>query len=175
MGNELLNQELRAAVEYLYDTKAVRQDKDIADATAYNKSTVSSYLSGSLKASKKFEEQFEKVYGLSLKNFKTRPGNESGGGFLSGPIKITAQQYVEQLQADKKELQDVIKSNLTAMMTLLSALHRHDLAFHETMLESLARLEKAKDPKALVAEAYRRDSAMLVEELNKGNLEGVDR
>jgi transcriptional regulator with XRE-family HTH domain len=91
--------------------------------------------------------------------------------FLSGEIKLSAQEYVNELKKDKVRLekliedsQRIIDTNLTAMMTLLSTLHRHDLSFHEVMLEALARLEKRKNPRALIEEAHIRDTARMVEE-----------
>lgn len=71
---------------------------------------------------------------------------------------------IEELQIDKKKLQNTIDVNLTAMMQLLGALSRHDRAFHDTMLRSLARLE-GKQEVDLIAEARSSEAAKQVEEM----------
>ncbi|HEX6427962.1 MAG TPA: hypothetical protein VF008_09765 [Niastella sp.] len=74
---------------------------------------------------------------------------------------------IEDLMTDKTKLQNTIDSNLTAMMQLLSALSRHDRAFHETMLKSLARLEKRQE-NDLVAEARSFEAVKQLEEQTGG-------
>ncbi|MGN6420547.1 MAG: hypothetical protein ACTHMC_23760 [Pseudobacter sp.] len=88
--------------------------------------------------------------------------------FLNGPVKITAQEYVDALKRDKEQLQKVLDLNLAAMQAMLNSLRRHDQAFHETMLRSLARLEKKKSEDLLILEAHTRNAALQVEEGGKG-------
>lgn len=64
------NEPLVKAVQYLYGKGIIRKDKDISDKTEYNKASVSSYLSGNLKASESFIRKFEQVFNLSLKDFE---------------------------------------------------------------------------------------------------------
>jgi hypothetical protein len=71
---------------------------------------------------------------------------------------------IDELQTDKKQLQNTIDTNLTALMQLLSALSRHDRAFHDTILRSLARLEGKKEVD-LVAEARSSEAARQIEEM----------
>lgn len=71
---------------------------------------------------------------------------------------------IGELQADKRQLQNTIDANLTALMQLLSALSRHDRAFHDTILRSLARLEGKKEVD-LVAEARSSEAARQIEEM----------
>ncbi len=97
--------------------------------------------------------------------------------FLNGPIKVTAQEYVDALKSDKerleesnKKLQDVIAVNLEAMQLMLDSLRRHDQSFHETMLRSLARLEKKKPEDSLIVEAHTRNVALQLEEQGSDTL-----
>lgn len=71
---------------------------------------------------------------------------------------------IDELQTDKRKLQNTIDTNLTALMQLLSALSRHDRAFHDTILRSLARLEGKKEVD-LVAEARSFEAAKQIEEM----------
>jgi hypothetical protein len=75
---------------------------------------------------------------------------------------------LDELKADKIKLQNTIDTNLTAMMQLLSALSRHDRAFHDTILRSLARLEGKKEVD-LVAEARSFEAAKQIEEMTMSN------
>jgi len=76
---------------------------------------------------------------------------------------------INDLQSDKINLQNTIDTNLTAMMQLLGALSRHDRAFHETMLKSLARIEKRQESE-LVGEARSFEAAKQLEEQTRGKL-----
>lgn len=86
-----------------------------------------------------------------------------------GNIKITVQDYIDELRIDKKKLQNTIDTNLTAMIQLLGALSRHDRAFHDTMLKSLARLEKRPENE-LIGEARSFEAAKQLEEQTGGKL-----
>jgi transcriptional regulator with XRE-family HTH domain len=66
----MLNATLKNAVRYLYGKGLISNDKDIADATGYNKATVSSYINGKTQASGNFIEKFEQVFNLKLKEFE---------------------------------------------------------------------------------------------------------
>lgn len=70
------NPSLDLAVQYLYGQGVVKRDKDIADKTGYNKSTVSSYISGRTKMSADFQTQFERVFKLKLDDFKAGGAKE---------------------------------------------------------------------------------------------------
>jgi len=96
--------------------------------------------------------------------------------FLNGPVKLTAQEYVDTLKADKKrleednkQLQGVINVSLQAMQQLLSSLSRHDRAYHETILMSLARIEKRPSENDLIVIADTRESEKLLKEQNMHN------
>ncbi len=71
------NAALIAAVQHLYGKGIVKKDKDIADKTGYNKASVSSYLSGNVKASENFVKKFQQVYGLSLSDFRAGGAQET--------------------------------------------------------------------------------------------------
>jgi hypothetical protein len=99
---------------------------------------------------------------------KEKGANQVEEIFLNGPVRITAQEYVDALKRDKEQLQKIVDLNLQAMQVMLNSLRRHDQAFHETMLRSLARLEKKKPEDLLILEAHTRNAALQVEEEGKG-------
>lgn len=66
----LYNPELKSAVRHLLGKGLITSDKDIADKMKYSKSTVSGYITGKVKASKNFINEFEKTFKLSLDSFK---------------------------------------------------------------------------------------------------------
>jgi hypothetical protein len=115
---------------------------------------------------------------IQLNDNKGNDNTHKDDIFLSGPIKLTAQEYVDALKSDKKKLEDdkkqlqkVIDLNLVAMQQLLSSLSRHDRAYHETILMSLARIEKRPSENDLIVEAGTREISKLLEEQNKDNEE----
>jgi transcriptional regulator with XRE-family HTH domain len=65
-----LNQPLRRAVQYLYGKGLIRRDKDIADKTGYNKTSVSSYINGNVKASDRFLQAFQRTFKIELSKFE---------------------------------------------------------------------------------------------------------
>lgn len=79
------------AVQYLYGKGIIKKDKDIADKTGYNKSTVSSFITGHTKASLPFIQKFEKAFRLSLKDFV------KGGTHEPVPIADPTQMNTEKL------------------------------------------------------------------------------
>jgi len=60
---------LERAVQYLKGKGEIRRDIEIANALGYNKATVSSYLQGKVKASQKFEREFENTFKIKLTDF----------------------------------------------------------------------------------------------------------
>lgn len=92
----------------------------------------------------------------------------------SNDLNIPIQEYINELREDKRNLQEdkrglqsTIDTNLTALMQLLAALSRHDRAFHETILRSLARLEGNNID--LITEARSYEAAKQVEETIQGS------
>lgn len=108
---------------------------------------------------------YEIIYD-TLVPHETNPEEEI---FLNGPIKITAQEYVDALKKDKEDLQEIVKVNLTALTQMLSSLVRHDQAYHETILRALARIEKLEQTEALVLEAGTLEAERFLEEQKKHN------
>ena len=64
-----MRQNLKNAVQYLYGVGEIKKDKDIAEKLGYNKSTVSSYVSGRTDPSRDFVELFEKTFKIKLSDF----------------------------------------------------------------------------------------------------------
>lgn len=81
---------------------------------------------------------------------------------------MTNKEIVDNLKADKQRLSTIIDANLTAMMVMLNALHRHDVAYHQEMLRSLARLEKLKKQDELIVRANNSEGATQIEEMKAG-------
>lgn len=67
---------LSKAVQYLYGQGIISKDKDVADKLGYNKTTVSSYINGKVKASDKFNKEFERQFNVVLSDFKEGGKNE---------------------------------------------------------------------------------------------------
>jgi len=87
----LYNPELKLAVKYLLGQGIITQAKDIADKMNYNKTTVSGYVTGNIKASLSFIEKFESTFKLSLNDFK--------GSFKTLPVTLSPSQEILSLKA----------------------------------------------------------------------------
>lgn len=61
---------MRKAVDWLIYEGKIKQDKDLQEIFNKSKSTISAYLTG--RPGKNFVNQFEKHFGLSLKEFETK-------------------------------------------------------------------------------------------------------
>jgi len=79
-----------------------------------------------------------------------------------------------ELREDKKVLQRVIETNLTALMQLLTALSLHDRAWHEIIVRALARLEN-KTEDQLIGEARTLEAAKTLQAHGKGSHKTVDK
>lgn len=93
---------------------------------------------------------------------------------LYGQAQISIQEYIDELRSDKKELQEVIRTNLTAIATMLSSLSRHDQAYHETILRSLARLENRNEDD-LTLEAGTIEADRMRKGIHKDNPQNIRR
>jgi len=60
------NIELIRVVQDLFDKKIIFTNKDISDKTGYDKSTISPYLNGKVKASRKFINAFEMAFNVKV-------------------------------------------------------------------------------------------------------------
>lgn len=142
----------------------------IVEVTGESKGNVSRILNRKMEPSGSFLNKFYNGFKTSVKAFpddSNKTENVPPAAFLG----ITAQEYIEELRRDKRRLESVIDANLTALVTMLSALHRHDLASHQVMLRSLARLEKLKDREQLIEEADRIEGEFQLREAGKGSVE----
>lgn len=91
----MLNQDLMAAVKYLRDHRVIKRDKDIADLTGYAKASISNYTNGKLMASHKFIEKFEEVYKLKVSDFKV--GGEKEEVHVADSFQLMAESFVKLL------------------------------------------------------------------------------
>lgn len=71
-----MNNELIHAIQYLRGKGIVNRDKDIAEKTGYNKTTVSSYINGTYTPSRTFIEAFENAFSIKLADFKSKGEKE---------------------------------------------------------------------------------------------------
>jgi hypothetical protein len=110
---------------------------------------------------------FIEIKTASGKNIQVIPEGQTEVALLNAFME-EREKTLDELKADKIKLQNTIDTNLTAMMQLLSALSRHDRAFHDTILRSLARLEGKKEVD-LVAEARSFEAAKQNEEMTMSN------
>lgn len=72
MAKSYPHEVFQKAIKWLIYEGKIKTDKDIAGAVGLDKSTVSTYLSGSKKASKNFVEKFEGAFKLSLHDFEEK-------------------------------------------------------------------------------------------------------
>ncbi|MDF2189329.1 hypothetical protein [Paraflavitalea sp. CAU 1676] len=96
---------------------------------------------------------------------------------LEGPTNATLQDYIDILQQNDKFFKDTFASfasnlsnltaNLTALVTMVSAGHRIESAYHDVMLQSLARLEKRPE-NSLIEVAHNNDAVEQDRELDRG-------
>lgn len=99
----------------------------------------------------------------SGKTIKVKPEGQNEITLLNAFLE-ERDRVINELQSDKEKLQNTIDTSLTALMQLLGALSRHDRAFHDTILKSLARLEGKKEVD-LIGEARSSEAAKQIEEM----------
>jgi len=150
--------------------------EQVAEGIGYSRVHLSNEMKK--KSSPAVEQALYKKYGEILQNVshgtpaaqsnaKPNGENKPATGML-----IDAGEYIDELKRDKRMLeslvkdnQDVIRFNLSSLQALLRTIFRHDLSYHQTMLRSLARIEKKNDADTLIVEADKAEAALLVEEM----------
>lgn len=95
---------MRKAVDWLISEGKINQDKDLQEIFKLSKSTISAYLTG--KPGKRFVNDFQKYFGISLKKFEEE-GNSRG---LNGrqSKQITEAYLIDRLE---RHIEDLEKSN----------------------------------------------------------------
>lgn len=81
------------AVQYLYGKGIIKKDIDIANKTGYNKSTVSSYISGRIEPSQDFVQAFEKSFKIKLSDFKE--GGQHETVLTSDPLQLISERLLQ--------------------------------------------------------------------------------
>jgi plasmid maintenance system antidote protein VapI len=148
--------------------------KDIAGKVKVDRSNLSTLVNSKQKMPVtprmigKFQKQFPKYFTVGNNETTNQHLQQSNDLNAWAMLDIHPIDYINELREDKKRLQNTIDTNLTALMQLLSALSRHDRAFHDTILKSLARLEGKKEVD-LVAEARSSEAAKQIEEMTRSN------
>lgn len=107
--------------------------------------------------------------GVSVKDLKTKELDPKSIHISVEKVEtedslINPKEYINELREDKKraihreeKIMTQLAANLTAMMQLLTALQRHDQAFHETILRSLSRIEGGNIDLVLEARSFEAD------------------
>jgi hypothetical protein len=93
---------LRRAVDWLKKERRIKRDNDLMELFGLGKSTISVYLSG--KASPDFEEEFERKFKISLKDFETKKANPPA------MTDNTLEQSLLNLTESNKQLVETIKT-----------------------------------------------------------------
>lgn len=104
------NKSLKNAIMHLKSIEKIKQDKDIAEGTGYNKSTVSEYIRGIVKASSEFESEFEKKFEVSLNDYNSP--NEDNYKLSSSGLNITLKDYIDLLHRENDRLFTILNSAL---------------------------------------------------------------
>lgn len=102
---------LAKAVQHLYGTGAIKKDKDIADKTGYNKTTVSSYLSGKITPSAEFIRSFESKFGVKLVDFE--PGGDKETVMVPDAMQLLTENVLllkAELQTNRQLMIEVLAS-----------------------------------------------------------------
>jgi transcriptional regulator with XRE-family HTH domain len=104
------NQSLKNAIKHLRTIERITQYKDIVEATGYDKSTVSEYARGIVKASAEFETEFEKGFGINLKDYQTP--KEGNYNLSTVGVNVTLQDYIDLLNRENDRLFTLLNSTL---------------------------------------------------------------
>lgn len=153
------NIDLQNAVSHLYDKKIIRKDAEIVEKLGSSRGQVSNYVNGRAPASENFRNSFEKAFNLKLSEF-AMPQDQNGPVDAEDSYRA---KYIKKLEDDNdllteliRDNQEIIKNNLTLVLATVRTISVRQEANGNVALESLARLEKKKDEKALVDEADKR-------------------
>lgn len=115
MQTPVHNKELISAVEDLRKRKIIRQDNDIVEKTGYSKSTVSGYISGNVKASSKFINEFENQFKIRLIDYAdSANGRQKPTDPLTG-AHVTLQDHIDLLKDYNEKLFALLSSNLGSL------------------------------------------------------------
>ncbi len=100
------NRDFIEQVEHLKSKRVIRKDGDIASRTGFNKTTISNYLAGRVKASKAFIQKFNDVYSDELSDYGENKVFNVGGEnqFLN--------RYVSNLETQLKYQQNIYRELL---------------------------------------------------------------
>jgi hypothetical protein len=142
MQTPVHNKELISAVEDLRKRKIIRQDNDIVEKTGYSKSTVSGYISGNVKASSKFINEFENQFKIRLIDYAdSANGQQKPSDPLTG-AHVTLQDYITLLKDYNEKLFYLLSSNLGN----LKEGQRTMIAYQKAWVDYAAELESKGDP-----------------------------
>lgn len=141
MQTPVHNKELISAVEDLRKRKIIRQDNDIVEKTGYSKSTVSGYISGNVKASSKFINEFENQFKIRLIDYAdSANGQQKPPDPLAG-AQVTLQDYIDLLKDYNEKLFALLSSSLGN----LSEGQRIMIAYQKAWVDHAAEVESSGD------------------------------
>lgn len=106
------NQPLKNAIKHLKSEGLIRfENKDVAERTGYDKSTVSEYIRGIEPASPTFQKEFEEKFGICLEDF-IEEDNSSNQRLSAKGVNITLQDYINLLHRENDRLFTLLNSTL---------------------------------------------------------------
>jgi transcriptional regulator with XRE-family HTH domain len=107
------NEDIRAAIRYLYGEGVISSDKDIAEKVGLSKSTISPYLKGKEKASGNFRTKFEEAFDIKLARFGDSNGQRPEDIILSTEgVKRTLADYLNMIENYNKTMSNAINAGL---------------------------------------------------------------
>lgn len=158
MQTPVHNKELISAVEDLRKRKIIRQDNDIVEKTGYSKSTVSGYISGNVKASSKFINEFENQFKIRLIDYAdSANGRQKPTDPLTG-AHVTLQDYIdkqEQRIAELKRDKDMLYALLNSNLVSLKEGQQIMIAYQKAWVDHVAERESKGDQRKKEEIAYK--------------------
>jgi len=147
----MTNRELKNIIQEIEEKERLTF-KEIAEKVVLDRSNLSTFVNNEKikpvtpRMAGKFRKHFAKYFPPEKPEKQQIQHNPSFEQWAA--LHLSPMDYINDLKEDKKQakiredkIMNQLAANLTAMMQMLSALQRHDQAFHETILRSLSRIE----------------------------------
>lgn len=180
---------LKKAIEYIKSKNGTLTNDGISKSLRYRSpSYVSDLLGGSKPINDIFLSKLQDEYSINahwitdgkgemvlLKEITNNDGAGANPEILGNYLKeYLKEKEARRLDAEKTNatLTEIINTNLNAIQQLLLTIHRHDMAYHETILTTLGRLEELEDPRSLIVEADRVEADIIQGRQRKGKKVG---
>lgn len=136
---------LRRAVDRLIADNKIKQDKDLQEIFSLSKSTISAYLNNP-KPGKRFVNEFEKKFGISLNEFET-PTNDDKAKIAALESKVT-ELRLNAIEANLNEL----LSHQKVLMAMVQVAMNNAIDFYAGKSPAKVAELKSKTKKAIASE-----------------------